>query len=231
MLRKLTLVLMLVAAASVAVAACPEVGTYSTSSGLLPGRVADAWCTGVPGQPGDVQNSMSWDGTALGTQWKIWGTVLDQDGYVLVDDQVDPQTGNGYRVFSANYDGGQFWLSKDGPWGDGVNDITGVVTGKTNVVATVNYMNFQPVAAVANVTGTGAFDDCNNGCFIDYALSNLQMVWRSDSGLPMPPDYPPLDCGTGQDGQFWDACCGQFHVSCAVDAEADTWSRIKSYYR
>ena len=230
MFKKLMFVVLASMLAATAFAACPDVGTYSTGNGMLPGRVTDSWCTGVPGQPGDLQNSMSWDGSMLGTQWKVWGTVLDQDGYVLVDDQVDPQTGNGYRVFSGNYDGGQFWLSKDGPWGDGVADITGTVTGKTNVVATVNYLNWQPVAAVANVTGTGAIDDCANGCFIDYALSNLQMVWRSDSGLPPPPDYPPFLCGAG-DGQMWDACCGSFHVGCAVGDEIDTWSRVKSSYR
>ncbi len=45
---------------------------------ILGGRASDAWCTGVgPGRPGNTESAMSWDGTNLGAQWRIWGMTID----------------------------------------------------------------------------------------------------------------------------------------------------------
>ncbi|MDD4858131.1 MAG: hypothetical protein PHD74_08510, partial [Candidatus Krumholzibacteria bacterium] len=180
-------------AASAAFPVCPHPkdGVYTTSNGsIVGGRASEAWCGGVgPGRPGNTESAMSWDGTSLGTQWKVWGMSIDANGAVETARYFDA-SGNGWIDYSTTYTGGQFWLSGSGAWGDGSGDFTGVVK-YYNVGARVSYVGWQAVGVTSNIFLTGSFDGCQN-CSIEYAISNALLVWRTGYETAMPSGYPPF---------------------------------------
>jgi hypothetical protein len=108
--------------ANQALSECPMGGTFSTAgpySILLPGRLSEAWCgtqgeSPMPQRPGNELNIMSWNGVALGTQWRFWGMQIDENGVIETDRLLD-EWGNGWIEYKIYYTGGQFWLSKDYP--------------------------------------------------------------------------------------------------------------------
>ncbi len=226
-----TAIVALLLAGSV-LAQCPDtVGFFTTQGGqVLPGRVSEAWCGGVPGQPGNTENALSWDGMVLGTQWRVWGMAIDNTGATLISDDVNPVTGNGSRTYRTFYDGGQYWLAGTGPWGDGFNAVTGDITSYM-VVTTVTVVAGNAVGATSNVTFTGAFSDCPaaNDCAIEFGIANAILVWNPAMG-PMPADYPDFLCGAAT-GELFDACCVTISIDCVVAAEEATWGSLKALYR
>lgn len=223
--------------AGAASAQCPSaIDTWSTTNGtMLPGRASEAWC-GVPpypfqpGVPGNTQNAMSWNGTALGTQWKTWGMSINAAGAVLLSDMVDAN-GNGSRTYGTHYDGGQFWLSATNTWSDGIADLTGSLTSYY-VVITITYVNFNAVGATSSITFTGSFDNCaaTNNCRITFTIANAFLIWGSGQVTPMPANYPSFLCGATM-GQLFDICCISMQIQCAVTDEPTSWGRVKSLYR
>lgn len=228
-LRKLSVFVLLLSLASAAWAVCPNaVGTFSYLNGsLLGGRVSEAWCNGAPGQTGNTENAMSWDGVALGTQWKVWDQAVDAAGPQLLSDTVNG-SGNGTRLYRTYYEGGQFWLSKDGAWGNGIDDLTGPITSCV-VDVTLTFIGGQIVGANSNVNMTGSFDNCSSGCLIDYAISNAALVWMPGMGT-MPGGYPSFLCGATL-GELFNACCPLLHISCVVADQDSEWGAVKSLYR
>jgi hypothetical protein len=193
-------------------AACPIPGTYSTTLGNVdPGRVSESWCTGAAGQPGNMQNAMSWDGAALGAQWHVWGMTIDAMGAVEIGNTVDG-SGNGTITYQTGYDGGQFWLSGANVWSPG-GDLVGLVQDYV-VVATVTVIGGTPVGLTSNVSFHGTFDACGNDCIIEFAIANAIRIGQGDM---LPADYP--------------ACCINVSIDCAVDADSATWGSIKGLYR
>ncbi len=221
---------MLVAGAAFAECAHePLQGSYSTTVGtMIGGRVSEAFCSGGgPGQPGNAQNAMSWNGMTLGGQWTMSGMTIDAAGAVQKKYAIDA-FGNGYIDYVTNYTGGQFWLSGAGAWGDGLGDFTGTLA-YYNVGTRVSYFGWQQVGVTSNITFRGAFNDCAY-CFIDYAVANSFLIWTSGEGT-MPVNYPPFLCGATT-GELHDACCVTMHILCDVTAtEESTWGSIKSLYR
>lgn len=221
---------MLIAGAALAECAhAPLQGSYSTTNGsMIGGRVSEAFCSGVgPGQSGNTQNIMSWNGTVLGGQWKMTGMAIDAAGAVQKKYAIDA-FGNGYIDYVTNYTGGQFWLSGAGAWGDGLGDFTGTIT-YYNVGTRVSYFGWMIVGVTSNITFRGAFNDCAY-CFIDYAVANSILIWTSGEGA-MPANYPPFLCSANT-GELHDACCATMHILCDVTAtEESTWGSIKSLYR
>jgi hypothetical protein len=65
-------------------------------------------------------------------------------------------TNDGTKTCSTNYDYGQFWLTRDNTWADGLGDLTGVLTS-FNVVTTITIRNFAAVGATSNINFTGDF--------------------------------------------------------------------------
>ncbi|MHB8078154.1 MAG: hypothetical protein ACYDIE_02715 [Candidatus Krumholzibacteriia bacterium] len=227
----LSLVLLLALAAP-ALATCPNLnGPFSTLAGtLLAGRVSEAWCTGAgPGVPGNMENAESWDGAALGTQWKLWGMTINSAGAILVSQRV--LGSYMYVDYVTDYDGGEFWLSRNYAWSDGTGDLTGIITSY-HVTTTVTLYNGVPVGQTSNVTLTGQFTNCPDyqGCVIEFAIANAMKVWDSTSALPMPADYPPLLC-SATTGELFTACCIDMSIHCVVAADPESWSGIKSMYR
>lgn len=204
-------------------------GYYTTSSSTLyGGRSSEAWCTPEyqnAGVPGNTESAMSWDGTTLGTQWRFWGMAIDATGAVLTNDQIDVY-GNGFRDYSTNYVGGQFWLAGWHTWSDGT-DLTGTVT-YMNVGAKISFVGGQVVGVTSNILIQGVFDTCPN-CVIEYSISNALRVWDPTAGA-MPADYPDWACGTT--GELFDVCCIVAHIVCdEVGNEESTWGAIKEMYK
>lgn len=214
-------------------AAClnpPIDGTYSTYLGtMIGGRASEAWCSGAgPGQPGNTDNAASWNGSALGTQWRLWGMAIDEDGAVETARDIDGG-GNGWIDYVTHYTGGVFWLDGDHVWGTGNGDFTGYVT-YYEVTARVTYSGGQPVGVSSNIFLTGVFDDCPN-CAIEYAISNALLVWRTGYPEPMPSDYPAFECGATT-GELFDVCCVKMKIHCTpIATESSTWGAIKGFYR
>lgn len=219
--------------ASSVFAACvhkPKDGVYSTTTtSILAGRASEAFCSGVgPGVAGNTQNAMSWNGIALGGQWRIWGMAIDAAGAVESGRHFDVN-GNGWIDYVTNYTGGQFWLSGGHTWGDGLGDFTGTIT-YYNVGAKVSYVGWQPIGVTSNLSMWGSFDDCNY-CFIDYGISNALLVWRTGYATPMPANYPPFLCAAIT-GELYDVCDITLSIFCDVTAtQPTTWGKIKELYR
>ena len=210
-------------------AQCPVPGIYRTQTmTVAPGRASEAWCGGVgPGVPGNTENAFSWDGTTLGSQWRAWGMCIDESGASETGRSIDA-SGNGWIDYETNYLGGEFWLSKDHAWSDGVHDLTGTIT-YYNVGTRVSYIGGVPVGATSNVFFTGLFDGCP-GHILEYAITNAMLVWRSDSGYPRPDDYPGMLCGANT-GELFDVCCVTATIHQYVAAEESSWGAIKELYR
>jgi len=227
--------LAMVAVASFAAAQCPNLdGAWSTTTGtMIGGRASEAWCgAGYPvqaGVPGNTENAMSWDGSTLGTEWKAWGMQIDANGAVLISDTV--VGGNGTLTYRTNYDGGQFWLTKDNTWADGLADLTGYMTSYV-VFTTVTYWGGAPQGATSNISFTGTFSNCSgvNGCEIQFAIANAIKIWDTGYLVPMPVGYPGFLCSATQ-GELFDACCITVGINCVVDNDQPTWGSLKATYK
>lgn len=215
---------------------CPKVGMYSTYAGtMLPGRASEAWCgldgTYGPGEEGNAENAMSWDsvGSTLAGEWKLYGMTADPLGAVMIDMNLDGN-GTGSITYRTNYDGGEFWLSKDGAWGDGTVDYTGYMTSYV-VVATVTYVYGKMVGATSNVTAHGVFDNCPmKDAVVEFVIANAMLVWHPAWGGTPPGNYPPGLCTT-TGVELFDVCCVTMNFQPAVPVEELSWGKIKSLYK
>ncbi len=234
---RMPILILALACAGNALAQCPNaIDTWSTTNGtMLGGRASEAWCGAdgypvQPGVPGNTQDAQSWNGAALGTQWRAWGMEVDPVGAVLINDTVNA-SGNGARTYATEYTGGQFWLSADHTWADGLADLTGQLHAY-QVIATITYVAHNPVGATSNITFSGTFANCPgvNECEITFTIANAMLVWRAGSGLPMPADYPPFQCGATL-GELFGICCITMQIDCAVPAQDEAWGALKALYR
>jgi hypothetical protein len=220
-------------AAGTAFAAQPAPGTYhSTDLGgqVLLGRGTQSWAAPLNANMGnlDVFNSMSWDGATLGTQWTFGCGV--QNGPQSVQDNRD-LSGTGSVVFTNVFNGGTFFLSMNGPWGDGLNDLTGTVL-TTQSIVTVVYVNNVPVQSRLNVDSSGLFD--GSDCVLRYVISNG--IGGGDTDLlPKPANYPAFldpNCNpTRQYGSWGDIQQISMLIDCPVPVRESTWGTIKTLYR
>ncbi len=236
-MRKVIVLIFCVAMATSAFAACPDVvGIWSSVPDgnpdyypLLNGRVSEAWCSGAAGDPGNIQNAMSWDGSSaeLGLEWKIWDMAINAAGPFLVFDGVTG--GNGIRIYQTAYDGGQFWLAGDGVWTDADVELYGDIYDYL-VVSTITYSGGEIVAAVSNITFNGVFNDCpeENACVIEFAIANAALVWMTGYDWAMPANFPTFLCGDS--GELFATSDITLGIDCAVATQAASWSDIKSLY-
>ena len=204
----------------------PDVGDYPMSLG----RAAEAWCGGGAGMPGNLMNAQSWDGTALGLEWKIWGMEIDADGGVEIDSNI--VNGTGWIDYVTNYVGGEFWLSGDREWSSDGEDLVGQVSG-FNVATRVTYLMGEVAGATSNFYLTGNFDGCEV-CLIQEVTGNTELDWRPGGMLvnwgPFPADYPDFLCPT-EDGELFTVCCIDLVIACDVASETTTWGDVKSLFR
>ncbi len=135
-------------------------GTYTSvdygsgSQNVLMGRGSNARPV-VDSGVNNVFNSASWDGAALAAQWVFsCGVSTSQTSQ---DNRVN---GIGTVVYTTNYSGGTFWLSKDGPWGDGSVDFTGTINSLIRIT-TLQYAADYTVTVTENINTSGNFDGSN----------------------------------------------------------------------
>ncbi len=222
---------------SLALAASPASGTYNSADlggAVLTGRGSQSWSAPANAAQGagDVIHSESWDGSTLGTQWRFACGV--QSGPQGVQD--NRVAGTGTVVFTNTFAGGTFFLSKTGPWGDAVNDLTGT-TGATHAIVTVQYVNIggnsTPVASRLNIDSNGQFD--GSTCTLTFVIANGLGQGDTDSNPPKPATYPGfLDTACGATriyGSWGDISQLTLRVDCPVPARNTTWGSLKSIYR
>jgi len=219
--------------AAPAFAADPIPGTYTSvdmgfgSQNVLTGRGSNS--RPVPDLGVDnVVNAMSWDGATLGTQWRFQCAVsISQSSTNNLD-----ANGNGTVLFETVYTGGTFWLSMAGPWSGGPVDLTGVMNTTTRNT-TLQYVAFNPVAAVENVSTSGTFD--GSACVLQFVINNNVGIGDTDIPMSLPADYPQfLDtaCQTGSrtSGSWGDVRDIMLSIDCPVPAVPSTWGHLKQVY-
>jgi hypothetical protein len=220
-------------AASVALAAGPIPGLYRSidlGGAVLLGRASQSWAQPLNAQNGvsDVYNAQSWNGSVAGTQWVFRCGI--QPAAQLVQDNRDG-SGTGAVIFTNTFSGGTFWLSRFGPWGDGINDLTGTV-GTTREIVTVTYVSGIPFESRINMDAAGLFD--GSSCVLRFVISNG--VGGGDTDLlPKPADYPDfLDTACGPNrifGSWGDVKDIAMYIDCPVDTHRSTWGKVKQLYR
>jgi len=212
----------------------PAQGTYGTANtappdgNMLAGRGSNSWSGPANGGNGvgNVLNVQSWTGAALGTEWVFDCAVSTSQ--TVTDNTVN---GTGQVLYTTQYGPGTFFLSKNGPWGDSVNDLTGTTTNLVRQT-TVSFVNGSPVGAVENAATTGHFDGSN--CSLEFVIANAIGFGDTDA-LPFPAGYPALvdtDCSSPRaDGSWGDIISISLRIFCPVSVDEKPWSQVKTLYR
>jgi hypothetical protein len=215
-------------AMATAASADPVPGTYTSTDlggSLLLGRASQSWVApnNAAQGAGDVFNSQSWDGAALGTQWAFSCGV--QPGAQGVLDTRDAN-GTGTVVFSNSFTGGTFYLNP-GPWGSGVGTLN-----QTIEIVTVQYVNFVPQASVVNINTSGQFFESN--CTLTFVIANGNGLGDTDI-LPFPANFPgllDLACApTRTNGSWGEVRTITMRIDCPVPTQQGSWGQLKSLYR
>jgi hypothetical protein len=216
-----------------ALAADPTPGVYNSTDlggSVLLGRGTQSWVAPLNANQGlnDIFNSRSWDGATLGTQWTLSCGI--QPAVQTVVDNRDG-SGNGTVVFTNVFQSGTFFLSKDGPWGDAVNDLTGTINITTSIV-TVVYVSNVPVQSRLNIDSSGQFD--GSDCLLRFVVANG--IGGGDTDLlPKPAGYPTFlapDCSASRVfGSWGDINQVTLQLDCPVPTHESTWGTIKTLYR
>jgi hypothetical protein len=212
----------------------PADGTYkSTDIGgtMLTGFYSETW-NGGPLSVGNTVNEESWDGAALGTQWKWFCAYVAAPPVLLWD---GTSGGNGTKIWQAVYVGGQAWFDGIGaPWDGGDADYTATVD---TWIATVTelYSGGVEVGTVKTVNATASFVGYGDACIV-LALSNLE---KHDDGAVLPPNYPDFmdggSCtsfGTTGPGEWGEVDDITYSIlGCTVRTEESTWGAVKARYQ
>ena len=221
----------------------PQNGNYFSTelpgASFLSGYFSESWVDpGTHGQVGNTINAASWDGMDLGTDWRLWCPSIAFPP-VLISDSRD-LNGSGDVVWQTDYNGGYYWMSKDGPWSsDNAIDFTGTVL-EFNIVTTYQYVFGTLLGIRSNITMIGKFDmldpswDTEN-CIV-YEINNAAFYGSTDDG-PKPAEFPEFmddNCQTGvlTRGGWGDATHITLRIDmCTVPTENATWGSIKALFR
>jgi hypothetical protein len=226
-----------IAIAAPCLAVGPIQGNYGTANTLpldgtmLAGRGSDSWADSLDGETrvSNVLNLQSWTGAALGTEWVFDCSVSSSQ--IVIDNTVG---GSGYVQHKTTYEPGRFFLSKDGPWGDSVNDLTGRTTHLLQVT-TVALVSGNPVAADERAFAEGFFD--GSSCYLTLVIARA-VVLGDTAALSFPVGYPALldtDCSTARaDGSWSDITTISMNILCLEFPSAvaeKQWSQVKALYQ
>lgn len=229
-MTRLFLVLTLLLVPTIALAGAPAAGTYtSTDIGglMLNGRFSESFAGGGPGQIGNTIHAQSFDGANLGTQWDLGCVSIEADPTITGDTRDTNGTGN--VTYVTDYDDGTFFLERNGPWGDGTEDYTGVIFTFQNT-STHQYFEHNLIAIVSNVTIYGMFDgyaDC-----MEFVISNSATLGSYPADLPAGfPAYMDPFCGfTPQAGGWGTVPTITLTITgnCSVENETNSFGTLKS---
>jgi hypothetical protein len=238
-MRNLSLlfIAVLILVPAIAGAGAPVVGTYNSTAGdVLAGRATESMpADGAEGLVGNMVAAASWNGTTLGTNWKLTCPEVSEPPGLLYDGVFN---GTGQRIYRTNYSGGQLWLAGDGAWAGGDPYYTSTLSTLT-VIATKQYVNGTLTGVKSTINLVGPIDgytDC-----VEMVISNAELVGYTPVGIFMSGitgDFPafqgPSDCAaTGEHGTYWTVHDVTLNLlgSCVVSAEQSTWGSVKSLYR
>jgi hypothetical protein len=219
-----------------ALAGPPTNGTYTSTDiggAMQPGRYSESWLGGGKLSAGNTLNEESWDGFALGVEWK-WYCPYIAAAPALISDTVDG-FGNGQKTWRVTYAGGYMWFNGAGPWAGGDASYTANVDMWIATV-TETYANNVEVGTVRNHLSRATFVGYNDEC-INLAISNLEKL--GDSALGVPLGFPvPLDgttCAPAAPGAAeWgdvDSITLVIDGCETVGVEATSWGAVKALYR
>ena len=227
--------LLITLSGSLALAGAPLNGDYDSSDLGGPidvGRYTEGWNAGGSAtMAGTTFNAASWDGANLGAMWRYSCGTLAGDA-VLLTDNVDVN-GNGNKTWMKTFVGGTIWLSGAGPWGNGDAEYSGPILSYVEF-ETVQYSEFQRVAAVTSVQATASFDGYEGGC-VAFQVANGTEVGATDLGMTPPADYPAFlfdNCVDGApEGAWWNMTSITLSINwCAVPARDQSWGAMKSKF-
>jgi hypothetical protein len=208
----------------------------STDGDFDEGREASSWAVGGGGFTGvgNVLHAESWDGAALGGDWKI---VCPQVAAVVV--LVDLVFGGtGQRIYQITYSGGYIELDGGGPWGTGDPLYTGLIDTYTEI-RTAQWV-WNPVLLISEKVGSvsdhavsahlqGYSETC-----MTWAIGNG--VWLGESPAVKPAGYPTFldsncsdSAGPGHWGDITDLTLSV--TGCAVGTTEATWGTVKALYK
>ena len=239
-MRSLTAVLtllMLVIIPTLSLAGPPLNGDYTTldlGGPVSTGRAAESWDLGG-GQflAGTTLNAQSWNGAALGTEWRFTCGTETSPAVLLVDNVNG--SGNGNRTYVKTFVGGQIWLSGAGPWGNGDPVYSGPITSFTEF-ETVQYSSGVAIVAVSNVQAVAHFDNYPALC-VAFTTSNGVRLGTTDNAGVKPANYPDFiasgTCApTRTLGSWWNLNDMIISISgCQVPVKNSTWGSLKASYR
>jgi hypothetical protein len=213
------------------------VGTYETLHGTIqPGRATESMpADGAEGQIGNMIWAESWDGSALGGNWKLTCIQLGAPPTLLYDGVIG---GSGQRIYSTTYGGGSIWLSGTGAWAaGGAPYYTGTVT-TFSIITTKQFVAGTLVGVVNDINFGGTFEG-QGQCFA-MNIANSELVGMTGSAYLPPPAgvwpafHGPVDCSViGSHGTYWNVHDLTLSISgnCLTPTRPATWGTIKSLYR
>jgi hypothetical protein len=222
------LTVVLVVGGTAALAGPPVNGTYKSTNGDFDeGREASKWVGGGYLSLGNVLHAESWDGAALGGDWKV---VCPQVANVtLVVDLVFG--GNGNRIYRLDYAGGYVELGGAGPWAGGDAFYTGIIDTYVEI-RTIQYVAGAKVGAVSDHAVTARIQGYTESC-VTWGIGNG--AWRGE-GAAAPADHPSFldaNCNaSGGPGHWGDIRDLTISIAgCAVPTQEATWGSVKALYR
>jgi hypothetical protein len=224
------LTVVLVAGAASVYAGPPLNGTYKSSLGQFDeGREASSWAAGGGFlSTGGVLHTESWDGAALGGDWKV--VCPRVVAVTLIVDLVFG--GNGQRIYQIDYTGGLITLGGAGPWGNGDPSYTGIIDTYVEI-RTVLYSGGVKVGSVSDHSVSAHLQGYSQSC-MTWGIGNG--AWLGESPAPKPANYPtfldPLCNPTATSGHWGDITDLTISVTgCAVSTKSATWGEVKSLYK
>jgi hypothetical protein len=231
------LVGMILLGAATAFAGAPLSGDYKSSDlggPISTGRYTEGWAAGGSAlSVGTTHNAQSWNGTALGTEWRYTcGRQLTPA--ILLFDAVNG-SGNGNRTYMCTFTGGTIWMSGAGPWGNGDPSYSGPIDTYKEF-ETIQYSGGAVVGSVTNVQAVAHFDGYPASC-VAFAISNGTLVGGTAFGGTLPANYPGLLDGstcaaTMTHGAWWNMCGITLSLSnCATPAKVGSWGSLRKLYR
>ncbi len=227
--------LLIFTAAPAVLAGPPHSGSYrSTDAGgaVLTGSFSESWMPGgAHGQPGNTVNAMSWDGTTLGAQWRLWCPSIAARPTLQSDTRN--LAGTGDVTYRTLYSGGRFWFSGAGPWGEGANDFTGALQN-FSVTAVYHFEGGALAGIRSSVSTLGTFDGFSQ-C-LEYTINSAEFMGTTDYSAK-PGEYPEFlaaNCGAGSvDRGGWGSVrsIAMSILHCQVSAEPSAWGEVKRLYK
>ena len=149
----------------------------------------------------------------------------------LSDERDD--TGTGEVIWSVDYSGGTFTLSKQGPWSvDQVFDFPGYLT-EFKITTRLGYYHGELITVNGILSAIGRFDWMSDLCLV--IESELYSMYNTNH-QSLPPEYPGFldpacQAGICTEGSFGGVGSGILTIeNCSVPNEEVTWGRIKKLY-